>query len=181
MFGPKREVTGRWRKLYNEQLYKLYSSLQLGDQIKDDEMEYTARIDWIQLAQDRVPWALVNAFGYHKKLSLCFNRASRHEGVLGEWWYNSTHSLTSALDGGEWSASLPGGFIPRERVPGTHWIGGWVGPRAVLDAVVKRKIPSPRRKWNPRAPIVQPIAQRYTDCSWGTITVGEFLTQLSNW
>jgi hypothetical protein len=28
-------------------------------------------------------------------------------------------------------------FIPRERAPGTHWIGGWVDPRAVLDAVAK--------------------------------------------
>jgi len=26
------------------------------------------------------------------KLSLCFNRAPRHEGVLGEWRYSSTHS-----------------------------------------------------------------------------------------
>jgi hypothetical protein len=36
-----------------------------------------------------------------------------------------------------------------------------VGPRAVLDAAVKRKIPSPRRKSNLKTPIVQPIAQRY--------------------
>jgi hypothetical protein len=43
--------------------------------------------------------------------------------------------MTSVLDGGERSASRPGRFTPRERVPGTHWIGGWVGPRAVLDAV----------------------------------------------
>jgi hypothetical protein len=28
-----------------------------------------------------------------------------------------------------------------------------------MDAVVKRKIPSPRRESNPRAPIVQPVAQ----------------------
>jgi hypothetical protein len=55
------------------------------------------------------------------------------------------HSLTSALDGGEWSA-------PRERAPDTHWIGGWVGPRADLDAVVKRKIPIPHRESNPRTP-----------------------------
>jgi hypothetical protein len=48
---------------------------------------------------------------------------------------------------------------PRERDPGTHWIGGWVGPRAVLDAMVKRKIPSPRRESNPRTPSVQPVAQ----------------------
>jgi hypothetical protein len=38
-----------------------------------------------------------------------------------------------------------------------------VGPRAVLDAVVKRKIPSPRRESNRGTPTVQPVAQRYTD------------------
>jgi hypothetical protein len=38
-----------------------------------------------------------------------------------------------------------------------------VGLRAVLDAVVKRKILSPRRELNPETPNVQPIAQRYTD------------------
>jgi hypothetical protein len=32
--------------------------------------------------------------------------------------------------------------------------------RAVLDVVVKRKIPCPRRESNPRTPIVQPVAQR---------------------
>jgi hypothetical protein len=52
----------------------------------------------------------------------------------GEWRYSSTHSLTSAL-GGEWSASRPGRFTRRKRAPGTHWIGGWVGPRAGLDTV----------------------------------------------
>jgi hypothetical protein len=51
----------------------------------------------------------------------------------------------------------------RERAPGTNWIGGWVGPRANLDAVVKRKIPGPRRESNLRTPIVQSVAQRYTD------------------
>jgi hypothetical protein len=70
--------------------------------------------------------------------------------------------LTSALDGGEWSASRPGRFTPRERAPGTHWIGGWVGPRAVLDAVVKRKIPTSHWESNPRTSIVQPVAQHYT-------------------
>jgi hypothetical protein len=53
-------------------------------------------------------------------------------------------------------ATLPPGKEP-------HWIGGWVGSRAVLDWVVKRKIPSPRRESNLRTPIVQPVAQRYTD------------------
>jgi len=45
------------------------------------------------------------------------------------------HPLTSALDGAEWSASRLCCFTPRERAPGTHWLGSWVGPRAILDAV----------------------------------------------
>jgi hypothetical protein len=57
----------------------------------------------------------------------------------------------------------PAVLPPRERVTSIHWIGGWVDPRAVLDAVVKRKIPSPCRESKPRSPIVQPVAQRYTD------------------
>jgi hypothetical protein len=34
----------------------------------------------------------------------------------------------------------PAALPARERGLGIRWIGGWVGPRAVLDAVVKRKI-----------------------------------------
>jgi hypothetical protein len=34
--------------------------------------------------------------------------------------------LTSALVGGDWSASHTGIFTPRERTPGTHWIGDCV-------------------------------------------------------
>jgi len=40
--------------------------------------------------------------------------------------------LTSPLDGGEWSALCPGHFTSRERAPSTHWIEGWVDPRAIL-------------------------------------------------
>jgi hypothetical protein len=39
----------------------------------------------------------------------------------------------------EWSATCPGRFTPRERAPGTHWIGVCVGLRAGLDDVEKRK------------------------------------------
>jgi hypothetical protein len=74
-------------------------------------------------------------------------------------WSSAAHYLTLALDGGEWSASRPGRFTTKERAHGTHWIAGWVGPRAGLDKVVKRKITSHCRDWNP--PIVQPLAQRY--------------------
>jgi hypothetical protein len=41
---------------------------------------------------------------------------------------------------------------PRERASGTPWIGGWMGPRASLNAVVKRKIPSPCHDSNPDHP-----------------------------
>jgi hypothetical protein len=47
--------------------------------------------------------------------------------------------LASALVGSEWSASRPGRFSPGERAPGPQWIGGWMGPRAGVDDVDKRK------------------------------------------
>jgi hypothetical protein len=47
--------------------------------------------------------------------------------------------LTSALAGGEWSASRPVRFTLRERAPGIHWIGGRVDPKAGLHDVEKRK------------------------------------------
>jgi hypothetical protein len=46
--------------------------------------------------------------------------------------------LNSALAGGEWSVSRPCRFTPGERAPSTHWIGGWVDPRAGLDHLQKR-------------------------------------------
>jgi hypothetical protein len=65
--------------------------------------------------------------------------------------------LAVALQGGEWSASRPGRFTPGERANGTHWIGGWVGPRAGLDAVLKEKIPFLAPTGN-QIPIIQPVA-----------------------
>jgi len=49
------------------------------------------------------------------------------------------HSLTLALEGGEWSALCFERFTSWQRTPGTHWIGGWMGFRAGLDAVKKKK------------------------------------------
>jgi hypothetical protein len=43
--------------------------------------------------------------------------------------------VISALDRGEWSVSCPGRFPPGERAPGTHWLEGWMGPIAGVDAV----------------------------------------------
>jgi hypothetical protein len=47
-----------------------------------------------------------------------------------EVWFHEF--LTSALDGGEWSTSRPGRFIPGVRASGSYWIGGWVGSSAGL-------------------------------------------------
>jgi len=80
------------------------------------------------------------------------NEVSRHVDILGEWRYSSTQSWTLTIDGGGWSASRPSSFTPRWRSPGIHWIGGWLGPRAGLDVVLQRKIPSPRRESNPDRP-----------------------------
>jgi hypothetical protein len=46
----------------------------------------------------------------------------------------------------------PAALPPMERATGTHWMGDWVGPRAGLDTVSKRKVPSPRRESNPDRP-----------------------------
>jgi hypothetical protein len=39
--------------------------------------------------------------------------------------------------------------LSQEKIPGSHSVEGWVGPRAGLDAAAKRKIPSPWRESNP--------------------------------
>jgi hypothetical protein len=77
---------------------------------------------------------------------------TEHHNMEVHWGNGGTapYILNSALDGGEWSDSRPGRFTPRERAPGTQLIGGWVDPRAGLDAVMKRKIPSPCQDSNPR-------------------------------
>jgi hypothetical protein len=69
------------------------------------------------------------------KLSLyLINYAPRYE---DEWESGGVAppSLTSALDGDEWSASRPGCFTPWEAAPGTHWIGGLVRPKPGLGAM----------------------------------------------
>jgi hypothetical protein len=92
IFGPKRdEVTGKWRKLHNEELRDLYSSLSIIRIIKSRRMRWVGKpegkrslrrsrrrwvdnirmdlgemgwgdVDWIGLAQDKNRWrALVNS------------------------------------------------------------------------------------------------------------------------
>jgi hypothetical protein len=61
--------------------------------------------------------------------------------------------FTSALVAGEWSGSHQGRFTPGERAPGTHWIGGWVGPKAGVDDTEKWKfLTSPGIELRPLCP-----------------------------
>jgi hypothetical protein len=55
----------------------------------------------------------------------------------------------------------PQPLYPGERAPGTHWIGGWVGPRAGLENVEKRKFLTFRDS-NSDPSVTQPVASRYT-------------------
>ena len=62
--------------------------------------------------------------------------------------------MTAGLEGSEWLAAGPGLTYPRER-PGTHFTGGWVGPRAGLDG---------RKNLFPigiRSRAVQPVVSRH--------------------
>jgi hypothetical protein len=70
--------------------------------------------------------------------------------TYAECRYNSTHSLTSALDVCEWSASRPERFIPSERTPG--------GPQSRSGRGGKEKISEPLPRIEP--PIIQPEGQR---------------------
>jgi hypothetical protein len=89
----------------------------------------------------------------------------------------ASYSTTSALDGGEWSASRPGGaFTPGERTPSTHCTGGWVDPRACLDTEDRRKILYPCRGSNPDRPVVQPVVRHYTD--WAIPTLCGSITKV---
>jgi len=67
-----------------------------------------------------------------------FNEAPRHEDV----WGSGGIAPRILKHGTRWR------WVVRF-TPGIHWIGGWAGPGAGLDAVVKRKILSPCRNWTP--------------------------------
>ena len=60
--------------------------------------------------------------------------------------------MTAALEGVSGQRHAPAALYPRER-PGTHFTGGWVGPRAGLDGR-KNLVPT-----GIRSRTIQPVAQ----------------------
>jgi hypothetical protein len=61
-----------------------------------------------------------------------------HEVPEGDWRYSSTLHLTSAQHGVGGQHHAPAALLPGKR-PGTHCIGGWVGPRPGLDGCGKTR------------------------------------------
>jgi hypothetical protein len=59
-----------------------------------------------------------------------------------------------------WTVSL----MPWERVPSTEWGGGWLGPRATLDALEKRKVFLPYKESNPNS-MIYTLANHCNDCA----------------
>jgi hypothetical protein len=74
-----------------------------------------------------------------KVKSLCLtNQALCQEGV----WESGCIDPCFLELGTSWRwvvSFTPQPLYPRERATGTHWIGGWVGPRTGLDDMEKRK------------------------------------------
>jgi hypothetical protein len=61
-------------------------------------------------------------------------------------------------------------FTSGETAHGTHWIGGWVGPRAGLDIMEKGKISFSYQESNPYSLVVQPVLYRL-NCAVSTIKI----------
>jgi hypothetical protein len=97
------------------------------------------------------------------KLSLCLtNSALRNEDVWGSGCiYPHFLDLDTSW---RWVVSFtPLPLYPRERAPGTHFIGGWVEPRAGMDDMEKWKYFTLPGLEVPPPLVVQPVASRYTD------------------
>jgi hypothetical protein len=80
------------------------------------------------------------------------------EALGGGEEYSSHSFTTSALDGGEWSASRPGHALPP--VPIVQE-AGWA-PEPVWTQEDRGKILCPCRGSNPDRPVVQPVVRHYT-------------------
>jgi hypothetical protein len=86
--------------------------------------------------------------------------AARHGGGRGERRYSSYSFLTSALEGGEWSASRPGRALPPGKGPPVPIVqeAGWA-PEPVWTQGLEEK--SSASVGN-RTPIVQPVVRHKT-------------------
>jgi hypothetical protein len=76
----------------------------------------------------------------------------------------------------------PGRFTPGERPPRTHWIGGWLDPRAGLDDVEKRKfLTLPGLELRPFSrPACSQALCRLRYCKHGNVRISEIVAHKFN-
>jgi len=97
-------------------------------------------------------------------------KASR--GVVELWLLSF---LTSALDGGEWSASCLRCFTPRDRVHCICQKGSWLCTRISLDILERRKISFLSHDLNPDHPVHSPVTESlYWICCPSSNNSGKF-------
>jgi hypothetical protein len=93
--------------------------------------------------------------------------AKRHEGAWRERSYSSYSFSTSTLDGGEWSASLPGTALSLGKGPPVPIVQeAGRAPELVWTQRVQEKFFRFCRKSNFDRPVVQPVVRHYT--AWAT-------------
>jgi hypothetical protein len=98
-----------------------------------------------------------------KRFSLCFFLCwtPRHEGVLGEWSYSSTHFWPPHYMEVSGKLHAPGRFTSRGKSPWHPLDRRRGGPQSRSGhSAGEKKNPQPLPGLEP--PIIQPIAQRYT-------------------
>jgi hypothetical protein len=76
-------------------------------------------------------------------------------------WRRIGSETSVAIGLREWRTSRSGSFTLGEKFPDTQRTGDWVGQRAILDVITKRRIFAPAVN---RALIIQPIAKHFADC-----------------
>jgi hypothetical protein len=81
---------------------------------------------------------------------------------MGERRHSSYSYLTSALDGGEWSASRPGRALPpgKEHLVPIGQEAGWA-PEPVWTQKLEEKSSA---SVGDRTPVVQSVVGHYTEC-----------------
>jgi hypothetical protein len=85
---------------------------------------------------------------------------TRHVSSKVERTYSFYSFLTSALDGGEWSASRHGPALRPGKDPGIHWVCGLVDLRASLDTQTTEKSFASAGS---RTPVVHSVVRHYTE------------------
>jgi hypothetical protein len=94
------------------------------------------------------------------------------EALGGKKRYSSYSFMTSALDGGEWSASRPGSALPPGKGPLVPTVqeAGWA-PEPVWTKWLQEKSIRLCRGSNLVRPVVHPVARYYTELPGSRIVI----------